>query len=68
MEQIGEEYHLTEAEPVIDLRALGKNLFYRVSMEMETEDGWFRTYTVDVDVYDGEILETTYTKGFVMGS
>lgn len=63
LEQIGGEYRPTEAEPVIELRAMGEDLFYRVSMEAATETGWFRIYTVDVDAYDGEILETTYTKG-----
>lgn len=62
VEEVGEGYLPTDTEPVIELRAMGGDLFYEVMLETANSLDWNRTYTIRVDAYDGEVLLTGYTK------
>ena len=62
IEEVGEGYTPTTAEPVVELCAKGEDLFYEVTIENENIFDWNRSYVIKVDAYSGSILETAYTK------
>ncbi len=56
VEQVGEGYLPTGSEPVVELCAMGEELFYEVMLETVNSFDWNRNYTIRVDAYDGEVL------------
>lgn len=55
-------YTRTDDPVDIVLSASGEKLFFRITLETIHENGWARAYVVDVDAYDGSILEVGFTK------
>ena len=62
IEEVGEGYAPTAAEPVVELRAKGEELFYEVTVETVNSFEWNRSYVIKVDAYSGAVLETAFTK------